>query len=621
MIKRNLTAFLGESLSSLRIFWRVRAIQPLRLASVLALSVCSLIFETFGVAMVLPLMDFLQTDGDLQKLSARSKFWPYIIWTFSQVGLTPSLESLSVVILALVILRQSVNYALTIATSEMKHDVGRKLSNKLFGLIMSSRAEHIQKIGSGAFVTSIDHKSQAVAFLLQSYISLFGLILTFLCYGSVVFTVAPLTSLLGAVIAFAVIGGMSRWVRIGKSLSYEIAKFREGFVGFLNERYRAWRLIKLADAAERETTLARSYSDRYFDLSVGLMRAGSMSQLFVTPIMMGLMLLSLNIAVLYLDLSASAVLLFVVVMVRLIPTAQSFAGMRQAISTYTPELDRFYEIFTEAKAARETNTGRRVFDAVRARIEFRNVSFRYEGGAQALSQVSLEIPAHKMTAIMGPSGAGKSTLIDLIPRLIEPESGEVLIDDVNLKEFTLSSLRRQVAYASQNPIIFNASALDNVRYVRPDASRAEVEAACRAANAHDFVSAMAGGYDTIISEGGADLSGGQRQRLVLARAFLAGASLVILDEPTSALDYESDEKIKIALRRLVEERGATLLVIAHRLSTVRHADHVIVLRDGGVVEAGDPRKLSRDDNWYASMLALDARERELSPAESAAPLQ
>jgi ABC-type multidrug transport system fused ATPase/permease subunit len=158
---------------------------------------------------------------------------------------------------------------------------------------------------------------------------------------------------------------------------------------------------------------------------------------------------------------------------------------------------------------------------------------------------------------------------------------------------------------SQEPIVFDASVRDNLRYLRREATQQEIEQACRAAFADEFIEAMPEGYDTRLGEGGARMSGGQRQRLVLARAYLARPSILILDEPTSALDYDSERKVQRALEGLVKELDITLIVIAHRLSTVRNADHVIVLRDGRVIEAGAPAELNRTDSWFAAVMSAD----------------
>jgi ATP-binding cassette subfamily B protein len=182
----------------------------------------------------------------------------------------------------------------------------------------------------------------------------------------------------------------------------------------------------------------------------------------------------------------------------------------------------------------------------------------------------------------------------------------VAIDGVPVEQFTLESLRRQIAYVSQSPFLFSASVKDNLRYLNTAATDAEIVEACRMARADGFVSRMPQGYDSLLGEDGQRLSGGERQRIVLARALLSGAKILVLDEPTSALDFESERDVQAALNDIVGRGGITLIVIAHRLSTIKGADHLIVMERGHVIKAGEPALLQSDDNWFRRMIEAQA---------------
>ncbi len=234
-------------------------------------------------------------------------------------------------------------------------------------------------------------------------------------------------------------------------------------------------------------------------------------------------------------------------------------------------------------------------------IRFENVSFSY-GDSKAVEGVSLDIPAGKMAALVGASGAGKSTLMNLLPRLYEPTSGRILIDGEDITQATLRSLRARMALVSQEAVLFNMSALENIAFGRPGASRAEIIQAAENAAANDFIAQLPNAYDTVLGEGGANLSGGQRQRVALARAFLKDAPILLLDEATSALDAESEAKIQDALKRLTA--GRTTLVIAHRLSTVKDADIIVVMDQGRIVETGTHDELVERQGAYARQAAL-----------------
>jgi len=243
-----------------------------------------------------------------------------------------------------------------------------------------------------------------------------------------------------------------------------------------------------------------------------------------------------------------------------------------------------------------------------ARIELKGVAFSYANGSPVLRGVDIVAEGGKTTALVGQSGAGKSTIINLIPRFYDPTEGQLLIDGQDIADVTKASLRRQLAYVSQQPYLFEGTIRDNIRYGRPDATDAEVEEAARLAYAHDFILAQPFGYETPVGENGMTLSGGQRQRLSIARALVRNAPILLLDEATSALDNESEAAVQKALDTAM--RGRTVIVIAHRLSTVVKADKIIVMHEGRVVEEGKHEVLAqRKDGLYARLNNLQVPEK------------
>jgi subfamily B ATP-binding cassette protein MsbA len=305
-------------------------------------------------------------------------------------------------------------------------------------------------------------------------------------------------------------------------------------------------------------------------------------------------------------LSAELLLFFVFIFGRMIPPSQSFITSFYNLQRGAAAAKRIIEIIdAEEKIVEKENAiAKKSFTN---KIEYRNVSFLYneaQNNINVLDNINLTIEKGKIIALVGPSGGGKSTMIDLLPRFYDCTEGEILMDDIPIKDLIISDIRDLVGIVSQETILFNETILNNIAFGMKNISETDVIAAAKVANAHDFIMEMENGYHTNIGDRGANLSGGQRQRISIARAVLKNPPIMILDEATSALDTESEKYVQQALTNLMKNR--TSIIIAHRLSTIKNADEIVVIENGKIIERGTHLSLIDNKGLYYRLIQLQS---------------
>ena len=282
---------------------------------------------------------------------------------------------------------------------------------------------------------------------------------------------------------------------------------------------------------------------------------------------------------------------------------KKLGGVSNTIRKAQASLDRLeYVLHTDDTVPEADNP--KPLTAVTGEICFNNVTFAYDNEV-ALNNVNVKIEPNQAIALVGPSGAGKSTFANLVPRFYDVIEGSVTLDGVDIRELSKADLRSQIALVSQESLLFSETIANNIRLSKPDATLEEVKEAARMAHAHDFIEAFEDGYETLVGERGSRLSGGQRQRIAIARAFLKDAPIIVLDEPTSALDAESEHQIQAALEGL--SKGRTVIIIAHRFSTIQHADRIFVFDDGAIIAQGTHKELYQSNPLYTSLYDKQAK--------------
>lgn len=307
------------------------------------------------------------------------------------------------------------------------------------------------------------------------------------------------------------------------------------------------------------------------------------------------------------NITAGALVAFLVYAVNIANPIKRLTKVVASIQQALAAGDRVFGILDMEEDIRQLPDAEKL-QRVKGHVEFNNVSFAYNPEEIVISNLSFKVAPGEVVAIVGPSGAGKSTIASLLPRFYDVTEGSIVIDGRDIRKVTLDSLREQVGIVPQETMLFNGSVYDNILYGRLDATREEVIAAAKAANAHNFILELPEGYDTMLGDRGVNISGGQRQRISIARAILKNPQILILDEATSALDTESERVVQEALDRLMV--GRTSFVIAHRLSTIKNADRILVMEKGCLVEDGSHDELMAKDGLYAHLYKIQYRSKE-----------
>lgn len=372
----------------------------------------------------------------------------------------------------------------------------------------------------------------------------------------------------------------------------------------LNESFQGARMVRSYELEEYENQrLGRSFDERirlFLKLVTNKARVDP-----ILEVLGGLAIASMFAIGVYRviggETSAGAIAGLLTAIVAMAPRVRALGTLNNVIQEGLAALHRIFDVIDQRPSITEKPDAHQFAD-IQGHVRFENVGFIYEDGTRALDQLSLEAKPGQTIALVGPSGGGKSTILNLLARLYDVNEGHVSIDGTDIRDVSLSSLRRSMSLVSQDITVFDDTIAANIGFGDQMARQADIEAAAKAAAAHDFIMEQPDGYETRVGEGGGKLSGGQRQRIALARAMLRDAPILLLDEATSALDAESEAKVQIALERLT--KGRTVFVIAHRLSTVRNADKIFVLDQGKIVEHGTHQTLMKKKGLYAKLSEL-----------------
>jgi len=500
------------------------------------------------------------------------------------------------------VLRGFASYGQAVALSKVGNNIVARYQRRLYSHLMTLSVGFFSEARSAHIAAQVSQNVSGIRDVLNLTItSTVRDLLTFISLLGVMILQDPLLSLAVFIMAPPLLYALRYVSKRLRSATREAVHLNSHVLGAMQETIQGIAIVKaftMEDELERKVNKlierAESRANRIARLSE---RTSPLTESFAGFAVASVLAYAAYRSI-YFNVPPGAFFSFVTALLLAYDPARRLARLQVQMERAVVNARMIYELLDMEPRQRDLPDAQPL-TVTQARIEFRNVSFAY-GNESVLSGVSFIAEGGATTALVGPSGAGKSTVISLIPRFYDPREGEILIDGQDIAHITKKSLRKQLAYVSQQPYLFEGTIRDNIRYGRPEATDAEVEEAARLAYAHDFISAQPQGYETPVGENGVTLSGGQRQRLSIARALVRNAPILLLDEATSALDTESEAAVQKALDEAMT--GRTVVVIAHRLSTVVRANKIVVMQQGRVVEEGNHETLAKvSDGLYARL--------------------
>ena len=594
-----------------------------RMLGAIGASALAAIFDAYSFSLLIP---FLNALFGMQQLLPRNSGW-LSAFLDRTIGLlldpNDKMGSLQIVIFIIVASVALKNFFVWLAGNlgaQLQEYVTRDVRDAVYTHLQRLPLAFFARTKVGQIISRVISDTTQVKMVITTLVTQsFQSAALVLAYIAVLLSTSLRLTLIALIVAPLVIGALQPLLKRLRRGYRRLGDDYGEMTSVLQEAVTGVRLVKSFGAEPYEEGRFLEASNRYSDGLMRITRVAFLSQPITeflgTLVAVAILWIGARMVLVGGTLQSAQLITFLVIVMRLLQPLKQLSQVPTTAQQALAASDRLFEIL-DAPTEIMTDKGTRTVDGFRDAVVFENVSFAYES-EPVLIDIDFTANKGQVVALVGPSGAGKSTLVDLIPRFYEPTAGRICVDGVDTRDIKLPSLRSLTGIVSQDTVLFNDTVANNIAYGAAGRfTEAQIIAAARAANAHNFVSELPQGYDTVLGERGTRLSGGQRQRIAIARALLIDPPILILDEATSALDTESERLVQEAIDRLLA--GRTVFVIAHRLSTIVHADQILVLDRGRVVERGTHQELLSRRGAYFRLYSMQFRDEPIEVPPPAA---
>jgi len=562
-----------------------------------ALAIVCAAFETVNIGLLVPLLQLINSTT-----APEGNLWAFLEKLFSIIHIELNFVNLLVFLVLLFILGQILLFYKKKLQILVRFRFIADLKNYIFSNVVNADISYHHSQKGGQFINIINTESESAGTSILAITDLLTNSLFIIAYTAMLTYISlelTITCFIIGIVSFFL---LNRILLISKSIATEVVTVNITMNEFVSERFALFKLIKICSTEGKETAEFSRISDSYAKQGSRFQTNGILIESIFQIIMFTLAIVILIIASLVLKMSLPLILVYIFILIRLSDPLRQINQKQHDLAGNLASLQKIDSILTDSGNSATIHSGHVKFQGITDKIILDQISFSYQKGTSVLNDISLVINKNDMVAIVGASGGGKSTLVDLIIRLIVPDTGRIIIDGQEICSFDLASYRKKIGFVSQDSYLINDSVLANIAYGYDTGSREKAANVAKLVNAHEFISQLPQGYDTEIGDRGVKLSGGQKQRLSLARALYREPELLILDEATSALDSESERMIQESISQI--KHKYTIIAIAHRLSTIQNSDKIIVIEKGSVIECGSHEDLLAKNAAYAKYYAL-----------------